>query len=103
MPRDRYVAREAGDSQGTLRTPLLVLEADEITLNVDARGGTARGQIVGTDGRPIPGFAFEDCKPITTNTVAAPLQWKRPPSALGGRAVCLQFALRRARLFGFEL
>ena len=103
MPRDRYVCRVAGNQEGMLRTPLVKLGGETMTLNVDAPKGVVRVQVRGTDGKPLPGFAFADCEPVSADALAAPLRWKRPLSALRGQSVRLEFALRDARLFGFEL
>ncbi len=103
MSRDRYVSRAAGDQAGTLRTPPVKLDGDAMTLNVDARGGTVRVQVLGADGKAIPGFALADCEPVSADLVAAPLRWKRPLSVLRGQTVRLEFTLRSARLFGFDL
>jgi hypothetical protein len=103
LPRDRYVAWEAGAAEGTLRTPLLTLAGGGLSLNVDASGGEVRAQVVGREGRPVPGFAFADGKPLTRDALAAPLEWKRPVSALKGTPVRLELALRRARLFALEV
>jgi hypothetical protein len=101
--RDRYVAREAGAAGATLRTRRLVLNANAVTLNVDAARGQVRVQVVGVNGKPVPGFAFADNRPVTRDALAAPVLWAKPLSALQGRTVRLEFALRKARLFGFEL
>jgi hypothetical protein len=103
MRRDRYVAQEAGEQEGVLRSPLLTLDAQAMTLNVDARGGEARVQVVGADGKPLPGYAFRDCAPITGDAVSAPVRWKRPLNRLKGMTVRLEWSLRRARLFAFDL
>src|SRR6202035_606611 len=46
MKRDRYVSRDAGDREGTLQTRKLKIVANAMTLNVDARKGTIRAQLV---------------------------------------------------------
>jgi hypothetical protein len=101
--RDRYVAWEAGDTEGTLRTKLLTLEGKALSLNVNAGKGNVRAQIVDHQGKPIPGFTFADAGPITGDALAAPLQWKRSLSALAGKPIHLELALRQARLFAFEV
>ncbi|MCC6446832.1 MAG: hypothetical protein IT210_25695 [Armatimonadetes bacterium] len=103
MPLDRYAAREAGDVPGSLKTPVLALEASRLSLNADARGGEIRLQITDAVGKPLPGFAFKDCEPVTGDSVRAAARWKRPLSGLRGKPVHLEFALRRARLYGFAL
>lgn len=102
MHRDRYVAWEAGDREGTLRTPLLTLEGKGIRLNVDAGKGSVRAQVVDREGKPIPGFTFADSRPITRDGLAVPLTWKKPLSDLAAKPIRLELALRRARLFAIE-
>ncbi len=103
MARDRYVAREAGETPGTLQTPLLTLDAQALTLNTDAAGGEARVQILNAEGQPIPGYTLVDCRPIHADAVAAPVLWKKPLSRLRNVPIRLEFALTRARLFAFDL
>ncbi len=103
MKRDRYVAREAGLTSGSLRTPLVILNAESLRLNADAHAGDVRVQVLAPDGRPIPGLARTDCEVIRGDVLAAPVRWRRPWSDLEGRAVRLEFFLTNARLFAFEL
>lgn len=103
MKRDRYVAREAGSLGGSLKTPLVSLNAQSLTLNADAREGQVRVQVVAPHGAPIRGFSKSDCEPIRGDVVAAPVRWKQPLSVLSGRPVQLEFFLENARLYAFDL
>ena len=103
MLRDRYAAREAGAVPGSLRTPLVTLDAKAMTLNADAVGGQIRVQIADPAGKPVPGYSFADCAPISADSVAVPVKWKRPLSGLKGRPIRLEFRLQRAKLFAFDL
>lgn len=102
MQRDRYVAREAGAEGGGFTTPLVALDADAMTLNADARGGEIRVQVLDSQGKPIPGFTFADCKPIQSDALAVPVHWQGALARLKERPVRLEFSLKRARLFAFE-
>ena len=86
-----------------MRTPLVKLDGETMTLNVDAPKGVVRVQVLGTDGKVLSGFALADCDPVSADAVAVPLRWKRPLSALLGQTVRLEFVVRDARLFGFDL
>lgn len=99
MMRDRYVAREA-KGEGSLMTPLLVLNADTLTLNADARGGEIRVAICDKAGNALPGFSFNDCQPITADGLNLPVRWQQ--NLPRDRTVRLQFKLTRARLFAFD-
>jgi hypothetical protein len=101
--RDRFVARQAGREGGTLTTRTLTLAAEELTLNVDAEMGEVRVQATTAAGEPIPGYRFDDCPPIAADALAAAVRWKAPLAALNGQAIRLDFSLKNARLFAFEL
>jgi len=103
MKRDRYVARRAEDGTGRIVTPPLILGSGSLTVNVDARSGSLRIQVTDADGNPLPGFALDDCQPVTSDTLAAAVTWERPLADLAGRPVKLVFVLERASLFGFGL
>jgi hypothetical protein len=103
MQRDRFVARRAGETPGSLVTPLVTIDAESLALNVAGAGGEVRVQIADAAGQPIDGFRFEDCQPIAADSLAAPVAWKGKLADLRGRAVRLEFRLRSADLYAFEL
>ncbi len=103
IKRDRYVAREADSTGGTLTTPLAAFNAEAMTLNVDAKNGEVRVQVLAADGRPVPGYSLNECEPIRDDVLAAPVRWKRPLTALRDKPVHLEFSLTNARVFAFEL
>ena len=103
MQRDRYVAREAGDQPGRILTPLVILDAEALRVNVDAARGSLTVQVLDADGQPIPGFTHADCTPITADALDAPVNWKRPLTELRGKPVRLEFEFRNTRMFGLEL
>lgn len=102
MKRDRFVARQAGEGGGTITTRPVILSADALLLNVDANVGEVRVQISDAAGEPIPGFHFHECRPISVDSLGAPVEWTRPLSALRGQPVRLEFSLWNSRLFAFE-
>lgn len=103
MKRDRYVAREAGAKGGSFTTPLVTLDADTLTLNTDASAGAVIVQILDEKGKPLRGFTRKDCRPVSGDVLAAPVQWKKPLRALAGKPVRLEFRLKNARVFAFDL
>ncbi|HOZ45090.1 MAG TPA: PA14 domain-containing protein [Candidatus Hydrogenedentes bacterium] len=102
IPRDRYVARQA-EGQGRLVTPLVTGSAESMTLNVDAAGGEVRVQVIGADGEVVPGYTVDDCRPVSTDALDAPVSWAAPLSRLAGAPVRFEFRMERARLFAFDL
>jgi hypothetical protein len=103
IQQDRYVAREAGAEWGSLLTPLVVLDAAEMTLNVDASNGQAAVQVLNCQGQPIAGFARKDCTLVTGDRLDAPVRWQRSLAELKGQPVRIEFFLQQARLFAFGL
>jgi len=56
-------------------------------------------------GAALPGFAFDECQPITTDGIATPVQWQRPSVNLSRtRPIRLCFRLDgpQAEFYGFE-
>jgi hypothetical protein len=51
------------------------------------------------DGRAIPGFGFDDATPITTDDVAAKLQWRNAAAPPLDRPIRIALKLRNARLY----
>lgn len=101
MKRDRYVAREAAD--GILRTKPFLFSASKFFLNADASRGEVRVQLLTSEGKPIKGFAASDCEPVRDDGVKTEVTWRRSLRALSGKPVILEFRLKKAALFGFEL
>ena len=101
FPRDRFVARAAGDAPGTLLTRPLVVTGDRLTLNADAKLGEIRARLLRADGRPLPGYSFEDCRPMTVDALDFELRWKRPFRRLKGQRLQIEFRLQRAKIFAF--
>ena len=104
LKRDRFVAWEAGDEPGMLRTLPVTLDCERMSLNVDAEDGEVEAQILDENGKPIPGFTLADCQPIRTDSLAAPVKWQgRLLRELAGVPIHLEFHLRNAQLFAFTL
>ncbi len=102
MPRDRYVSRDAGADGGSLLTPPAVLAGRRMTVNADV-SGELRVRLLDAKGKPIPGFDVEDCRPVKGDSVAHPIEWKTSLATLGDTPVQVEFLLRDARLYGFDL
>jgi hypothetical protein len=104
MKRDRYIAREAGPDGGSLRTAPLILQGKNLTANIEPVGdGEVRVQLLAGDAQPITGFTFDDCQPIRADSVAAPVRWKGDLATLNAKPVQIEFSLKSARLYGFDL
>jgi hypothetical protein len=102
MKRDRYVAREAGAAPGVLRTPVLQMEGETLTVNADVRG-ELRARLLGGDGKPFRGFDWSDCHPVRGDALAHPLRWKHALASVVDRPLQLELSMRDGSLYGFDL
>jgi hypothetical protein len=112
MPLDRYVARQpAAEGPAHLTTiPLQLGEKSQVLeLNANASGGSIRAQLRDAETNAVlPGFGFDDCRPITTDGLRLPIQWETKDKAaskldaVAGKPVRIEFQLDRAKLYAFQ-
>ena len=57
--------------------------------------------MLGEHGEPMEGLAFNDCAPLTNDSLAGDAKWNADLPQ--GRPVRLEFALKNARIYAFEL
>lgn len=103
MKRDRYVARVAGDSPGVLRTVPFTFACESFSINANAAGGGIQVRVLDENGGPIPGYSYEECTPITSDSIDAPIVWKAKTGNLRDKTIRLEFALRNARLYALNI
>ena len=102
LRRNGFVSRDAGVAYGSLRTPLVVLDSVGTTVNAKVTG-TLRVRVLDDRGDPIPGFDWRDCTPIHGDSVVHRVKFRQDLAKLRNRPVRLEFALRQAELYGFDL
>jgi hypothetical protein len=99
MPRDRYVSRDTGLNLGTLITKPLLMDAASITVNANVQG-ECRVRLLDANHEPLKGFDWVELK---GDSIEHKVEWGKPLDALSGKAVCLEFQLKNAQLFGFDV
>ncbi len=103
---DGFVAAEAAYTGGSLKTRPLRFDGKRLLLNIDT-GATGYAQVglLDESGKPIPGYAAEDCVYINGDFLRHPVEWLgkgTDVSALAGRVVQLEIRMRAARLFAMQ-
>jgi hypothetical protein len=75
----------------------------EINYSTSAAGGI-RIEIQSAAGKPLPGFALEDCKEIIGDHIERVVAWKGTSdvSKLAGKTVRLRFVMKDADLFAIK-
>lgn len=99
MLRDRYVSRDADLNTGTLITKPVILNAESMTVNADV-DDVLRIRLLDKNGKPLKNF---DWFTIKGDSIAHPVKWKESIKSLKGKPVRIEFKLRYAQLFGFDL
>jgi hypothetical protein len=89
--------------EGTLVTKLLTFAGSKLSLNVASQGGT-RVEVQDQGGKPLPGFALDDCLSIAGDFIERAVQWRSgvDVSRLAGRPVRLRVAMNRADLYSLR-
>lgn len=101
LRKDGCVSRDAGEAGGCLMTPPAVLPGTGLTVNAVVRGElTVR--LVGSQGKPLPGFDWEDGIPVRGDSLAHRVGWRGAPALPTGEPVSLEFALRDGELYAFD-
>jgi len=104
LPKERLVARTAGDELGVLMTKSFLVEGDTLEVNADARRGLLKVEALAPDGERIEGFCCKDASEIRENGFSIPVTWKTGSKIgdLRGRMIRLRFYMREARLYSFR-
>jgi hypothetical protein len=106
IPRDRFGYRlirgyrnleKRESTAGFTLKPCVLPDKAAFSVNVSHVTGTrtVRMELAREDGKPIPGYAFKDCVPVTEEGLRQPVAWRknRRGSELGGRTVKIRIAL----------
>lgn len=102
---DGFVSISAPMSGGEFVTKPLTFKGSKLTLNfATSAAGDIRVEIQDASGKPLPGFALDDCPPIFGDTIERMVTWKNGSdvSALASKLVRLRFALKDADLYAFQ-
>jgi hypothetical protein len=102
---DGFVSVNAPLAGGELITKPLRFTGRELELNYStSAAGQLRVELQNGDGKPLPGFALEDCEPIYGDHIARVVKWKsgRDLTELAGQPLKLRFEMSDADLFSLR-
>lgn len=90
---------------GELRTKPFKFSGDRLELNLSTSAvGGIRVELQDDAGRPLKGFAAEDCVEVLGNEIARTVRWKSGPdvSGLAGQPVRLRFVMKDCDLYALR-
>ena len=93
-------------SGGELVTKPLTFAGDTLTINfATSAAGAIRVELQDATGKPLTGFALDDCSPIFGDTIAHTVTWKdgSDVSSLAGSPVRIRFELSDVDLYSFQV
>ena len=106
LRRDGFISVSAGNNEGQFTTPPLKVVGRRLQLNVDTSAtGIVRVACLDSAGKPLPGYALEDCDIIhTANEINRVVTWRGVSDAPAPRdgILRLRIALRNADVYAFQ-
>ncbi len=102
---DGFVSASAPMAGGQMVTKAFRFDGNSLSLNFStSAAGGIRVEIQDASGRPLPGFALDDCPPVFGDSIERKVTWKggADVGTLAGRPVRLRFELKDADLYAFR-
>jgi hypothetical protein len=102
---DGFVSVNAPMSGGELITKLLTFKGKNLLLNFSSStAGSIQVEIQDENGKPVKGFALEDCIPLFGDTIERIVKWENGSdlSSLEGKNVRLRFLINDADLYSLK-
>lgn len=104
LRRDGFVSYSARETQGELLTKPLCFSGKNMFVNVDCPEGELLVEILDAETmKPIPGFSFDRCVPVTDDKTLTEIRWKgqKDLRALVGKSIRFRFRLTAGDLYAF--
>jgi len=102
LRRDGFVSMDAIDGTGTLTTRPVCFTGSHLFVNVAAKRGELRAEILDEAGKAIEPFTVANCRPVHGDSTMEPLAWTGGDCAsLRGRPVRIRFLLQNGSLYSF--
>lgn len=102
---DGFASVQAGWAEGEMITRPLKFSGERLFVNyATSAGGRLRVEIQSPDGRPLPGFDLESCRPLVGDSLDQQVGWKRGGSLeqIKGQPVRLRFQMQEADLYALQ-
>lgn len=103
LRRDGFASLDAGNKPGSVTTRSVTFNGRNLFVNVDAKLGEFRAELLDEHNDVIPPFSAENCVPLCADCTRVAVIWKhgRDLSSFAGHTVKLRFHLTNASLYSF--
>ena len=103
LRRDGFASMQADSRGGVLATRLVTFSGSHLFVNLDARLGELRVEILDERGDVIQPFSLDNCRPLAADVTRTRLTWNgvQDLSSLAGRPVQFRFHLHDGHLYSF--
>lgn len=103
LRRDGFASLDAGESEGTIMTRPVTFTGKRLFVNVDAKAGDLRAEVLDADGKAFGPFTRAECVPVTGDSTRRAVVWKGSEdlASVANKPVRFRFHVRNARLFSF--
>jgi hypothetical protein len=102
IPVDRYAGVQARD-QGSVTTRPFRFAGTDLSVNYRSEQGELTVRLLDERGEAIAGFDHADCRPVRGDQISTPVRWTEPLGEQIGKIVQIEFRLRRATLYAFDV
>lgn len=102
---DGYVSADAPAQGGWFVTPVLTISGRRLEINAETRGkGQLLIELQDENGKPIPGYSLQDCRPVRGDSVRQVVTWKghKDMKALKTNRVRMKVEMKDASLYAFQ-
>ncbi len=100
---DGYVSIDAGDVEGVIQTPSLVLNGNALALNANAEGGYVKVEVCdGDTGTVLPGFSVAQCQSLSADSIHHIVSWDNKSVIQHEGTVKLRIKMKNAALYSIK-
>ncbi len=102
---DGLASASADLSGGELTTKAIIKKGSDLVLNfATSAAGSVRVELQDANGKPIPGYELECCRPLIGNEIEYRVVWEESDSThtLDGKSIRIRFELKDAELFSYQ-
>ena len=103
--RHGFSSAHAAAGGGEFTTRPLIFSGDKLVLNyATSAAGSIAVEVQDENGKPLPGYALADMKPLYGDELDAAISWKskQDVSGIAGKPVRLHFAMQDADIYSFR-